>query len=240
MNLKNNILNNITSEKIQPRPKWFFWIQDFAVVAISIFLMFLCGLSLSFLYYIFLNKALFVSGFFVIFLIALVFVLLSFVSSWLMFQEIKNMYKKTHLTTGLMLLALVSFFGFLNFAGGLHAYFDSSISRYIPVLGLEQFIKKSWSGQERTHLAGEVIGVQNQVVYLQDFQGKIHVLNLDLLGDLDRTKVVRYLRIKTIGFYKDDVFYVLQVSPWKMIGKHKKELFDGYELIEDNTDFSSR
>ncbi len=237
--LSEKILEKIKEENIKQKSKNFFIIKNLFNWGFTIFAILLSAFFISAIYFILVNKLIIPMMLFSSFVsFGLLFLLLASYLSYKRFKQIKNSYKYNLKYVFISFIVIVFVTGFVFARFRIYNSFDQIVSKSIPQLSANNRIHQLWSDPNNGRLAGEIIGISDDYILLEAFDGKVYFVDPAYLDDEDKDVFLDFLRVRMVGHQDNGIFYPLEVSKWSLFNTrrnmHKEYLM---EFIDENINF---
>lgn len=233
------ILAKIQQENIQPKSPWYFRAKEFFLWVGTILFLVIAAFTLGSFIYQSANAVLLPPHLFIVFSAARI--LLIFVSLIFVIYQIrrtKKAYKKTkHFYLGISII-IITLLGSLIFSSRLAGRFEEKIGR----VGITQNVKNYWSTPKTAGLlAGELSYINTDgYMIINDFQDREHIVDARYVPEHEQDVFIRALRVKMVGYERENIFYPCSIAPWKLRRAPKKFIYnygsshDGNIIFDNN------
>lgn len=235
--LKNKIVSQIQSQQLQPKERWKFIVQEIALWLGTIISLLLASLAAGSFIFQSVNSAALPShivlwfGFIRIALSALFIVLAIY-----QVLRIAQGYKRSRRMYVIIGLLVVVGIGSLFFA----ARITGTIESRIGSSGLVNQAQKYWSLPKETGLlAAELIEITNDgYLLMQGFDNRTHIVDTRYIDRNEQDIFIDFLRVKTVGYYDNGIFYPCAVAPWELKQTVRESRSDYRNIRNGNIQFS--
>lgn len=233
------ILAKIQQENIQPKSPWYFRAKEFFLWVGTVLFLVIAAFTLGSFIYQSANAVLLPPHLFIVFSAARI--LLIFVSLIFVIYQIrrtKKAYKKTkHFYLGISII-IITLLGSLIFSSRLAGRFEEKIGR----VGVTQNVKNYWSTPKTAGLlAGELSYINTDgYMIINDFQDREHIVDARYVPEHEQDVFIRALRVKMVGYERENIFYPCSIAPWKLRRAPKKFIYnygsshDGNIIFDNN------
>ncbi|MEZ4908145.1 MAG: hypothetical protein R2771_11035 [Saprospiraceae bacterium] len=220
------IEQNIKENNINPTPKWHFQLKDFLIWTMYAIFILIGSISFSIILFAIQQTDFILTDHIGHSALELILVLLPFL--WLgtllvfligSFISIYNSKKGYKFSFGKMLGINIGFsivFGTILFLFGAGEWFEKTFSVYSSTYESIQIKKeKLWTNADSGVVAGTIINLENDTLYLLDFEKHNWKINIDSAFKVPIVKLIPDEKVKILGKkYDKNIFIAEKILPW--------------------------
>lgn len=228
-------IKKINSQNIKPDPRWKYLIKKYLKWLIFFVIVIMGAISLSVTYdiltqldwdlYRFMHQSPLVYSLSLLPYLWLVLIAIFFGVSFFDLRKTENGYKYSWIKMSFIAASSVIFFGFIFSVIGFGGIFNRMIAKDIPYYGQHMITTKQnqWMQPQSGLLAGTIISVSENKIFLNDLNGKNWQINTNEKTLIrPRAQIAQGEMIKIIGSQGDrNNFQAIEVRPWIGMGMTK-------------------